>query len=441
MKKVLISLLLFVFACGPTEEEIQAQIDEAVNKATSTTSTIAQNITTTTVLPTSTTTSTTMPVSIIEVAPNIEIACEPIKKDDDYISFNIKITRGTMDIEVVNIVSWFDSTRTDNLFISEDMPENEGLSRELSYKVDNSFSKYEIEVLIMDTNDNFATDYCLYDKKSSANVATTTTTTTTTTIPVTIYAQNELDFYRASFKDYYGNFTEFVKWNKPEVTVSVQNLSVDYIQSIYNQINDSQSSVKFTVFENKSDADIKLYYGEISTWGNFLSECAIDDDGYGKSYFSFYITQKSHDILHDDLDSNSINKRVACFGSMDEHYERWKDLADRYRYRYTKGYWSRVYTEQIYRTILESVLGGPDYMRDESYCFYADETTKGSAGELYPFEKEPYKHVSCGESSYLSDQEFYKGFSKLDLKRVTIHYDDFAKNAKSIEEVLEIFDS
>ena len=79
-------------------------------------------------------------------------------------SFNIKITKGSNDIYVVNIVSWFDSTRTDDLFISDSLPENEGASRELSYKVDSSFAKYEIEVLVMDENENVSTDYCLYNK-------------------------------------------------------------------------------------------------------------------------------------------------------------------------------------------------------------------------------------------------------------------------------------
>jgi hypothetical protein len=176
MKKLLILsiFLIILVACGTSEEESQGQIDDVVNLA------LEEATTSTSTTSTTSTSTTTMPVSVVEVMPNIEIACKPIKNQDGYLFFNIKITRGTEDIEVVNIVSWFDSTRTDNLFISEDMPESEGLSSQLSYKVDDSFSKYEIEVLIMDNDDNFATDYCLYDRKSLTTPSTTTTSTTTT---------------------------------------------------------------------------------------------------------------------------------------------------------------------------------------------------------------------------------------------------------------------
>ena len=59
MKKVLILLLLFIVACGPTEEEIQAQIDEAVeaaveevlDKDTTTSSTTTTTSSTTTTIP------------------------------------------------------------------------------------------------------------------------------------------------------------------------------------------------------------------------------------------------------------------------------------------------------------------------------------------------------------------------------------------------------
>ena len=47
MKKFLIFMIFFLISCGPSEEEIQERIDEAVFQATSTTTT-----TTTTTLPT-----------------------------------------------------------------------------------------------------------------------------------------------------------------------------------------------------------------------------------------------------------------------------------------------------------------------------------------------------------------------------------------------------
>ena len=69
MKKVLVPLLLFTVACGPSEQEIQAQIDEAVEAAveevldkdttTSSTTTTTSSTTTTTSSTTTTTSSTT----------------------------------------------------------------------------------------------------------------------------------------------------------------------------------------------------------------------------------------------------------------------------------------------------------------------------------------------------------------------------------------------
>ena len=55
MRKVSILLLVFTVACGPSEDEIQARIDEAVEKVTSTTTTSTTTTSTTT---TSTTTTT-----------------------------------------------------------------------------------------------------------------------------------------------------------------------------------------------------------------------------------------------------------------------------------------------------------------------------------------------------------------------------------------------
>ena len=63
MKKVLTLLLLFIVACGPSEQEIQAQIDETVGEVleeiTTTTTTVPPTTTTSTT--TTTTTTTTIP--------------------------------------------------------------------------------------------------------------------------------------------------------------------------------------------------------------------------------------------------------------------------------------------------------------------------------------------------------------------------------------------
>jgi hypothetical protein len=154
-----IFLLLVVIACG---DNSTIEVPEIQETSTTTSTTTTTTSTTTTTLASSTST-TTSPVSIVEVQPTISITCEPSMTDDgEYLSFNIKVTKGSNDIEVLNIVSWFDSTRTDDLFISEGLPENEGSSRELNYKVDSNFAKYEIEVLVMDKNENISIDYCLY---------------------------------------------------------------------------------------------------------------------------------------------------------------------------------------------------------------------------------------------------------------------------------------
>ncbi len=57
MKKIFILFLIFLFACGPSENEIQAEIDQAVNKALQeATSTTVTTTSTTSTLPTTTTT-------------------------------------------------------------------------------------------------------------------------------------------------------------------------------------------------------------------------------------------------------------------------------------------------------------------------------------------------------------------------------------------------
>ena len=54
MKKFLILLLFVIVACGPSEEEIQSQIDEAVNQALEQATTLPQTSTTSTTITTTT---------------------------------------------------------------------------------------------------------------------------------------------------------------------------------------------------------------------------------------------------------------------------------------------------------------------------------------------------------------------------------------------------
>ena len=154
-------LIIFIFiACSSSEvtddlvttDTSYEQIVFTPTTSTSTTST------------TSTSTTSTTIASEVEIEPRIQIICEPYDiEDEDYLGFKFIIYNGTSELVVLNIVSWLDSSRADDLFIYEDLPApNE--TKELSYWVDPTFTQYEIEMLVMDENDNFVTDYCLWSK-------------------------------------------------------------------------------------------------------------------------------------------------------------------------------------------------------------------------------------------------------------------------------------
>ena len=80
---ILSIFLIILVACGTSEEESQGQIDDVVNLA------LEEATTSTSTTSTTSTSTTTMPVSVVEVMPNIEIACKPIKNQDGYLFFNI----------------------------------------------------------------------------------------------------------------------------------------------------------------------------------------------------------------------------------------------------------------------------------------------------------------------------------------------------------------
>tara|TARA_Y100001970_G_C14234755_1_gene861097 strand:- start:2270 stop:2884 length:615 start_codon:yes stop_codon:yes gene_type:complete len=76
MKKVLIILLISIVACGPSEAEIQAQIDNAVEEALENSSTVLETTTTsttTTVLETTTTTVNKVSICKINVSATVSI--------------------------------------------------------------------------------------------------------------------------------------------------------------------------------------------------------------------------------------------------------------------------------------------------------------------------------------------------------------------------------
>ena len=200
MKKLFI-IIFILSACGGGEiSEETVEVPTTV-KATTTSTTTSTLITTTTSI-------------LTEVMPTVTITCEPVASDDGALmTFKFEVTTGTNELVVLNIVSWFDSSRTDDLFISNGLPEP-GDSNEFGYTVDNSFSQYEIEMVVMDSKDNFANDYCLYQNSSSSSTTTstststptvadsTTTSTTTTTVVSLDYPQLIISEISSSIPEY-----------------------------------------------------------------------------------------------------------------------------------------------------------------------------------------------------------------------------------------------
>ena len=165
LKKFILLLLLISF-CGGSAESLPAPVEEETIVTTSTSST-STTTTTTTVPETTTTTFVPAPSNpaITDSGLTVEIVCEPETQEDGYLGFQLNIYNGSLDLEVLNVVSWFDSSRADDLFIYDDLPApNE--TKELMYKVDPAFTQYEIEIVVMDSNGDFVSDYCLWSKGS-----------------------------------------------------------------------------------------------------------------------------------------------------------------------------------------------------------------------------------------------------------------------------------
>lgn len=156
MKKLII--LIFIFsACGGAE-----LVEETVEVPTT--------IKATTTSTTTTTLTTTTTSTLLDIMPSVLITCEPVASDEEgLMTFKFEVTTGTNELVVLNIVSWFDSSRTDDLFISDGLP-SPSSSNEFGYTVDASFSQYEIEMVVMDSKDNFANDYCLWEPPEPLNL-------------------------------------------------------------------------------------------------------------------------------------------------------------------------------------------------------------------------------------------------------------------------------
>ena len=156
MKKLFI-IIFILSACGGSDisEEI-IEIPTTIKATTTSTTTTTLTTTTTSTLP--------------DAMPTVLITCEPVASDEEgLMTFKFEVTTGTNELVVLNIVSWFDSSRTDDLFISDGLP-SPGSSNEFAYTVDASFSQYEIEMVVMDSKDNFANDYCLWEPPAPLNL-------------------------------------------------------------------------------------------------------------------------------------------------------------------------------------------------------------------------------------------------------------------------------
>ena len=160
MKRYLILLLLISF-CGGSSAT--TSVEDTTTTSSSSTLTSTSTTTTTSVPKTTTTTVQETTTTTIASGLTVEIVCEPETSEDGYLGFKLNIYNGSSELEVLNIVSWFDSSRADDLFIYEDLPApNE--TKELMYSVDPTFTKYEIEIVVMDSNADFVSDYCLWSK-------------------------------------------------------------------------------------------------------------------------------------------------------------------------------------------------------------------------------------------------------------------------------------
>ena len=105
-----------------------SDVDETAETVETTSTTTSIETTTTTTVP-ETTTTTTVPetttttiASGVNIEPRIEIICEPETGEDEFLGFKFTIYTGSSELEVLNIVSWLDSSRADDLFIYDDLP-------------------------------------------------------------------------------------------------------------------------------------------------------------------------------------------------------------------------------------------------------------------------------------------------------------------------------
>ncbi len=230
MKKLTIFLLLLFISCGPSEEEIQARIDDAVEQATSSTTTSTSSTTTSTSSTTTSTSSTTTSTSSTTTTtklfnPGIEITnCPNSVQVDQKVEVKYKVAAPGSDIEEISTYwSWPDGkssvTNFSNIsnlelpkkattlsYISSNTPTGGSSNWEFSFHISArnkqgqlSSAICRVNVIINSSSNDYSdTTTTTIQNSSNSNSpsttspttttsTTTTTTTTTTTIPPVTY--------------------------------------------------------------------------------------------------------------------------------------------------------------------------------------------------------------------------------------------------------------
>ena len=353
IKKVILVLFIFL-ACGNGTTKEVLEITTSTSTSTSTTTNVDAASAST----------------LADIMPAVVITCEPVTSDSKgFITFNFEVKAGTNDLVVVNIVSWFDSTRTDDLFIYDGLPEPIK-SNNFGYTVDNNFSQYEIEIVVMDSKDNFANDYCLFVKKSTvsstvttvAPSSTTTTLTQTTTTTVSDYPQLIISEVSNSIPDY--NRNEWNHWidknsdcqnTRHEVLIEESEEIVTYTSDTHCSVSTGKWFGYYTgqYYYNASELDIDHF---------IPLKNAHESGGYSWSL------SKKEDFANYRLDpdnliavSISANRSKGAKGP-----DEWKPLNTSYWCQYAydwiriKEFWSLTATQAEWEALVSMIATCPE---------------------------------------------------------------------------------
>ena len=286
-------------------------------------------------------------------------------------------------------------------------------------------------------------------------------------MPAHNYTQEEIDFWYSTFNtDCCGGNShqaEYFRWRKNEVSVSVEgsywigywqdsaNYTYDEIKNALENINNIQNEVTFTISKNNKDADIRIYIGPRENWNTFSTDCVQPESSGGRIQGNERLGSNYYDqfLIKNNINlNNEISNRVICIENGDLSLSRYSNenpllnTGSANESQIGTRYFSRKSEEELYIGLMSSLVNSPSQNTNASYCFYPNQTKKDSNGDLYPYSKKPYQHISCGRSLYRSQHDFNDvNLSKLDIKLIQIHYDPILKNAKTIQEAYNILNS